>query len=417
MREDHQSGHAASGFLIEPPEVIVIEPSSAPMLRKAPLVVLTVSLYVLMFAYAFSVTMIGPLVPVFMDAYHVSLSQSGLVSLFQGLGGAVTVLLGIAFADRIRRSLLVKAAFGVYCAATLLMAVAPPFVVLLILFGLVGGGTRLIDAVLNAYVSDLHPARRGFYLTLLHACFGVGALLGPLFSTVFISAKVHWPFVFLALGSACVFILIVYTLVQSRIPVAKPQVHASGLQGIMQLLKKRDLIKLFFMALFYVAFALSISMWMPSYMARHLHTGVVLASLPVSAMWIGIISGRVVYSFLSLRHSIKYLLLFSSLVAGAIMVATVLIDAPVAYVCGLCGAGFLVGATMPLSIALGNNMTPGYSGTVSSLLTFAGVAGLLFFPWLIGVIADAFGFWSGIALTALFPCAISVSSAFLPKPG
>ena len=397
--------------------MIVREAAPVPTLRKAPLVVLTVSLYVLMFAYAFSVTMIGPLIPVFMDAYHVSLSQSGLVSLFQGLGGAVTVFMGIAFVDRIHRSLLIKGAFGVYCTATLLMAVAPPYIVLLILFCFLGGGTRLMDAILNAYVSDIHPTKRGFYLTLLHACFGVGALLGPLFSTVFISAKVHWPYIFLALGSFCVVILVVYTLVQRKIPVAKPEVHASGLKNISYLLKNRDLVRLFFMALFYVAFALSMSMWMPSYMTRRLHTGVIFASLPVSAMWIGIICGRVVYSFLSLKHPVKYLLLFSSLVAGTVMVATVIINAPVAYVGGLCIAGFLVGATMPLSIAQGNNMMPGYSGAVSSLLTFATVVGLLVFPWLIGVIADASGFWYGIALIALFPCAIAVFSAFLPKPG
>ena len=385
-----------------------------PALRKAPLVVLTVGLYVLMFAYAFSVTMIGPLIPVFMDAYHVSLSRIGLVSLFQGFGGAVTVLFGIAFADRLRRSLLVKAAFGVYCAATLLIAVSPPYAVLLILFCLVGGGTRLLDAVLNAYVSDIHPAKRGFFLALLHACFGVGALLGPLFSTLFISAGVHWPYVFLALGSVCVAMLVVYTLVQRQLPVARPQVHASGLTNIAGLLKDRDIVRLFFMALSYVAFALSISTWMPSYMTRRLHTGIILASLPVSAMWIGIVGGRVVYSFLSLKHPVRSLLLFSNILAGAVMVATVIINAPVAYVGGLCMAGFLVGATMPLSIAQGNNMKPGHSGAVSSLLTFASTVGLLLFPWLIGVIADAAGFWYGIALIALFPCAIAVFSAFLP---
>ena len=386
-------------------------------MQKAPLFALTVSLYVLMFAYAFSVTMIGPLIPIFMDAYHVSLSRSGLVPLFQGLGGAITVFMGIAFVDKMRRSVLITVAFGTYCAATLLMAIAPPYLLLLVLFCFVGGGTRLLDAVLNAYVSDLHPEKRGFAVTLLHACFGVGALLGPLFATVFVNAKVRWPYVFLALGSFCVVMLIVYTLVQRKMPAAKPRAHSSGIKNIASLLKNRHIVWLSFMALFYVAFALSISTWMPSYMTRRLHTSAVLASLPVSAMWIGIICGRLVYSFLSLKHPVKYLLLFSSIAAGVVMIATVIINAPVAYAGGLCIAGFLVGATMPLSIAQGNTMVAGYSGAVSSLLTFAGVIGLLFFPWLIGVIADASGFWYGIALVALFPSAIAVFSSFLPKPG
>jgi fucose permease len=385
-------------------------------LRRKPLVVLTASLYVLMFAYAFSVTMIGPLIPVFMDAYHVSLSQSGLVPLFQGLGGAVSVFLGIAFADRMRRSALIKTTFGVYCAAALLIAIAPPYAVLMILFFLIGASTRLLDAILNAYISDLHPEKRGFYLTLLHACFGVGALLGPLFSTLFISAKVHWPYIFLALGGFCIIILVVYVLVQRSIPVARPQVHSSGLKNIAFLLKDKNLVRLSLMALFYVAFALSVSTWMPSYMTKKLHTGVVLASLPVASMWVGIICGRVVYSFLSLKYPVKYLLLFSSLAAGIVMAAAVLVDMPYVYIVCLCIAGFLVGAVMPLSIATGNNTMPRYAGAVSSLLTFSGIVGLLVFPWLIGIIADSAGFWYGIVLIPLFPCAVALFSAFLPKP-
>lgn len=390
--------------------------TTVPVKRKLPLVMMTISLYILMFAYAFSVTMIGPLIPVFMGEYHVSYSQSGLISLFQGLGGAVCVFLGIAFADRVRRSLLIKTCFIVYCAAAFAIAVAPPYVVLLILFFLIGGGTRLLDAILNAYIADLHPGKRSFYLTLLHAAFGVGALLGPLVSTAFIHANVHWTYIFLALGGFCVLILVFYTLVQQKMPLAKPEGKVTGLKNLGHLLKNKDIRLLSFIALSYVAFALSCSTWMPSFMNKQLHQDVVFSSFPVISMWAGIIAGRITCSFLSLKFPAKYLLLTGGLVGGAAMAAAVIVNAPIVYVIALALAGFALGAVMPLSIAVGNNMLPAYSGSVSSLLTFSGIIGLMFFPWLIGVIADWVGLWYGIAMIILFPCATAILSAFLPKP-
>ncbi len=375
--------------------------------------VLTLSLFILMFAYAFSVTMIGPLIKVFMDDYGVSLSQSGLISLFQGLGGAISVFLGIAFADKVRRSLLIKVCFIVYCAAALLIALAPPYAVLLILFFLIGGSTRLLDAILNAYIADIHPGKRSFYLMLLHAAFGMGALLGPFVSTAFIHAGVHWTWIFLALGGFCVLILGFYALVQRKIPLAKPEGKVTGLKNLVHLLKNKNIVLLCFLALSYVAFALSCSTWMPSYMGE-LHQDVVFSSIPVISMWVGIISGRITVSFLSLKYPAKYLLLIGGMAGATAMAVAVFVNSPMAYVFGLLVAGFALGAVMPLSIAVGNNMLPAYSGSVSSLLTFSGIVGLMVFPPLIGLLADTLGFWYGIAVIVLFPCAVAVLAAFLP---
>ena len=54
------------------------------------------TLYCLMLAYAFSVTAVGPLLPVLMADYQIPLREAGLFPLFQGAGGIIGLLLGLA---------------------------------------------------------------------------------------------------------------------------------------------------------------------------------------------------------------------------------------------------------------------------------------------------------------------------------
>ena len=143
---------------------------------------LTGAIFLLMFTYAISFTMLGPLLLPIRDQYGISLSQSGLMTTFQGVGGSLGVLVGILVADRWRRSTSLRATFSVYGLSVLLVVFLPYFPALVLLFFLIGASTRLTESLVNASVADIHGGSRGFYIILLHACFGVGALLGPIFS-------------------------------------------------------------------------------------------------------------------------------------------------------------------------------------------------------------------------------------------
>ena len=85
--------------------------------------VLAGTLYCLMMAYAFSVTAVGPLLPVLMADYQIPLREAGLFSLFQGGGGIIGLLLGVMFASYIRLDHMVKALAGIYCASLLALVI------------------------------------------------------------------------------------------------------------------------------------------------------------------------------------------------------------------------------------------------------------------------------------------------------
>ena len=296
---------------------------------KKSLLALTACLYVLMFAYALSFTIIGPLIPIFLKQYNISFSQGGLITLYQGIGGVISISLGVMFADIFRRSVLIKTAFGVYCVSVILVALLPSYTVLLILFFLIGASTRMVDTILNVYIANIHPNRRGFFLNLLHACFGVGALLGPVLSTAFLNAGVQWNIIFFVLGCFCIMILFAYTLIQNRIQEEKEKHAIFKIGMIINFLKNKNILLLSILCFLYVGFVSASSTWMPTYFTQQLNIQTAFISLPVSALWIGVIVGRLVYSVLSLKHKIKNLILYSNLLAGIIMLMATFINSMV----------------------------------------------------------------------------------------
>ena len=44
---------------------------------------------------AISMTMMGPLIPVYMKQYGITLGEGGLISLFQGLGALISLIAGV----------------------------------------------------------------------------------------------------------------------------------------------------------------------------------------------------------------------------------------------------------------------------------------------------------------------------------
>ena len=384
---------------------------------------LTVSLYLLMFTSAVSCTMLGPLLPTIRAEYGLSLSQAGLMTTFQGVGGSLSVLVGILVADRLRRSATIGTTLAVYSTSAFLVVVLPFFPALVALFFLIGASTRLMDSFVNFYVSDLHREHRAFYLNLLHACFGLGALIGPSISALVIHRQLPWGRVFAGLAVLCLLALAFFALAERRAgtghhgqPVAAAPRAGRGLGALLSgfaPLRNRVALLLCGLGLLYVGFANGLSVWIPSYAAERFHVSTFQASVPVSALWVGIITGRVTYSFLSRRFRVTGLLLASNAIAAGVMLLAIVIDTYLAVTLGLAFAGFFVGSTNPTAYALLGERFPEHAASLASALTFAGTVGLMTIPWLAGALAEQVGFWFGLLTLALCPCGMAVLSALL----
>jgi fucose permease len=122
-------------------------------------------------AFALPVDRLGVLLFTTMGGYLVSSFASGAIVRRTGVGGLL-----------IASSLLVVASCAGYASAP-----SWPFLVAAAVPGGLGAGA--IDAAINAYAAARFPAGR---VAWLHACWGVGATLGPLLMTAVRSAGLEW---------------------------------------------------------------------------------------------------------------------------------------------------------------------------------------------------------------------------------
>ena len=368
--------------------------------------VLAGTLYCLMMAYAFSVTAVGPLLPVLMADYQIPLREAGLFSLFQGGGGILGLLLGVMFASYIRLDHMVKALAGIYCASLLALGIKMAFLAMLILFFIIGASTKLLDSTLNAYVSELYPADSSKHLSILHACFGMGALLAPLIIAFLLERNMPARRVFAALGIICLAIQCAYYGGQRACPTpAKTEPLKPG--QLWEVLKNRHILFLCLCVMSYTGFSCGCSMWVPSYMKSCLGACTTEANYPIYALWMGIILGRLFCARYSQRFNAYRYIIGANLLGGAAIIGATALDAVLAYISAYFIAGFTAGGVVPIAVAIANGRYPAYKSSVSAIITLAAAVGFMLFPSLVGVVAEA-DFWRGIGLLNIFPVCIAV---------
>jgi fucose permease len=324
---------------------------------------------IMMLAYALSITLLGPLVIVFIKQYGLSLSDNGLITLFQGMGGIIFVFLGIFLTEKLQKPTMIKITFGVYCFSLILLFFAQEYVVLLLLFFAIGASTRMLEAVVNAYISDIYQDRRGFYLNIVHAFFGLGALAGPILSSFFVDNGFQTNLIFLTLGVFCLAVYAAYLYIQRK-SYCEISAERKSAGSILKMLRNRNMLVFFFLAFIYVGFAVGSSTWMPAYITTLFDTGVSLSGFVVSALWLGITIGRVV---------------------------------------------FFTGPVIPLTVAMAGKMLPQNTGSASSVVTLGGTTGLMVIPWLVGIIADGITFNTAILVLSCLPFLISLLSILIKQ--
>jgi fucose permease len=124
---------------------------------------------------------LGALLATFTAGYLVSGFMSGRVLARLGVG-TLLALSGLATASSL-----------------LGYAVSPAWWLIVALGALAGLGAGAIDAGLNTYVATHHSART---LNWLHACFGLGATIGPLVMTTVLQNDLLWRWGYVVVGTA-----------------------------------------------------------------------------------------------------------------------------------------------------------------------------------------------------------------------
>ena len=293
-------------------------------------------------------------------------------------------------------SLLARMTIGVLlgssCVATatalFLIATAPAWPVVVLAGALLGAGGGAIDAGLNTHFATHHGPRT---MSWLHACYGIGALLGPLVMTSVLAASLEWRWGYALVAAAQ--LALAAAFIASRRGWPRPAVATERRSvdrlGALGLLPARLGVTCFFL---YTGIEAGAGQWSFTLMTEGRGEDPVAAGLWVSAYFVALTVGRVAYGAVAgaVRdvHALRACIVTG--IAGSLLI-TLSLGSVVSFG-GLVLLGLALAPIYPALIAATPRRVGGAhtAATVGSQVG-AAVLGAALFPGLMGVLAARSG--------------------------
>jgi len=339
----------------------------------------------------------GVLLPSLSAYYNVDKSVVGLLFFASAVGYFLSALsTGFLTAKLGQRWYLVTgtATFMLCC---VLLALKPPFALVLFIRLFQGMATGILEAGLNLFVAAL-PNNTAL-LNYLHAFYGVGALVGPLIASTILAFSWGWNTAILAWTFLALPLLIgLLALFRHQSSgAAHERQTGEGENGLLAALKIPVVWFATLFLLFYVGVEVSLGSWGYTFLLENRHESDLLAGGIVSGYWLGLTLGRFILNNIAgrLRLGLSGLMYtcMGGIVLGILMIW--LIPGVVASAVAFCLTGFSLGPIYPSTVALVPDIVP--SRMVSSAIGFLvglSILGVALFPWIAGTLAQYTGIWS-----------------------
>ena len=339
----------------------------------------------------------GVLLPSLSAYYNVDKSVVGLLFFASAVGYFLSALsTGFLTAKLGQRWYLVTgtATFMLCC---VLLALKPPFALVLFIRLFQGMATGILEAGLNLFVAAL-PNNTAL-LNYLHAFYGVGALVGPLIASTILALSWGWNTAILAWTFLALPLLIgLLALFRHQSSGAAHEGQTGeGENGLLAALKIPVVWFATLFLLFYVGVEVSLGSWGYTFLLENRHESDLLAGGIVSGYWLGLTLGRFILNNIAgrLRLGLSRLMYtcMGGIVLGILMIW--LIPGVVASAVAFCLTGLSLGPIYPSTVALVPDIVP--SRMVSSAIGFLvglSILGVALFPWIAGTLAQYTGIWS-----------------------
>ncbi|TWU72322.1 hypothetical protein ED733_000817 [Metarhizium rileyi] len=342
----------------------------------------------------------GPLIPYLEKYYDLTYVVVSLVFLSPLVGYVCSAIVNNYFHHRFGQRGIAIVCGGCHAAAYIIIALHPPYVVLVFAFILAGFGNGLADAAWNAWVGNL--ANSSELLGFLHAFYGVGGTVSPTVATALITkANLEWySFYYIMIGLAGVEIITLASAFWTSSGPEYRRLHkmneSKARMGLSEALFQMPSARVTWVAalflLCYVGVEVALGGWIVTFMLRVRHGEAFASGMSAVGFWLGITVGRAVLGFVTPRVGVKLSSALYIAAAGALELIFWLV--PQFYVSAVAVAfqGFFLGPLFPNAVLVASMLLPRQHHVV--VIGFAaafGGCGAAILPFLTGILAQAKG--------------------------
>lgn len=330
-------------------------------------------------------SVIGPIVTAVKNEITMDFSQIGLVISGQFIGALIIVLFGGHLADRYGKKPFLIAGSLVLSIGLYGSMLSHSFGSLFFWTVLSGIGFGAYEVGINALCSDYSKTNKGGAMNFLHFFFGVGAIFGPVMTTLCIQQLHSWRVVF---GIVGIFPLLVTGLLLS---VHVPRTHEEESTKEPFPFRSPYLWAASFLAFFYVGLEVSTYGWLPSYWKEIVSGSIIPPSLIATAFWGALTVGRLFAGHLADRAGLLNFLIYGAVLSVIATLAWAILPPFTGLIIIVVLLGLLYAGIFPTNMAAVISKYPGRSGSISSFVTIFSSLGGSIIPSALGKSADIVG--------------------------
>jgi FHS family glucose/mannose:H+ symporter-like MFS transporter len=338
-------------------------------------------------------TIIGPAIPSLINEFGMSFSLVGALFFVQGVFYFISVLSSGVASDFFGKKPFLLIGATLMASGLIAFILGRNEISLFFSIALIGTGVGALDGGLNGLFIDISGDQKGIGLGLLHMCFGIGALSGPLIFTFASASLLNWRLAFLF--TACLpilFFLLLFPIHLSKVG----KEETMRFSDVTMLLKNRIIIQLLLLLFVYVGAEQVIAGWLPTYLINTRNVSHSIGSFTLSLFFIGLTIGRLLTGLISDKVGYSRTLVLLSLGSAVFFALVFTIQAinPVVIIFIL--LGFFLSGIYPTVMAQAGSIFPQYSGTISGVLTAAGGIGGMLMPLGMGLVSEYAGLQVGL---------------------
>lgn len=376
----------------------------------------TICMYALMTGFAIFTTIVGAILLMLVEEFGLPLTRGGDFAAAQNIGCFVGILLSGFLIDRYQKPKLILILYILFSGCIIAVFFSTTLAAFLGLLAFAGLMLRMVDVLLNAAVAELHTVNKGFYMNLLHCCFGIGSFVGPIYVGAVTERFGGWRLSFLLLGCFCLALALIYGafFVRRKRQAAVHTATATKTVASFASIAGLPMLVCWLMLFCYTGHQVGMNNWFPSFMSGNAGVDQITAGFGLSVFWLGLIVGRLVCSILTRHFHEKYLLVGGNALGGLAILLGVSFGGETLAFVSAAAVGFLTGATIPMVLTLAYTWHPEAQGKVSMALFIAISIGGVVGPWAMGELVDGENLTRAMQLNSLMLLAIAVLALALP---
>ncbi len=359
------------------------------------------------FVISFVTNLIGPLMPIIIQDFHLSLAMAGFLPFSFFLAyGLVSIPGGLLVEARGPRTTILVA-FVLNLAGSLAIALWPGYGTAIAGLFIIGLGMALLQVVINPLMRTAGgEAHFAFFSVMGQLMFGLASFLSPLAFQLLMerpgaagSPLVWVAFYWIFTVAFCVLIVANQALPLPRVEL-KDDERTGGWAAYKELLARRD-VRLFFLGIMaYVGTEQTLANWMSQFLSTYHGISATAEGADAVARFWGLMSLGCLLGLLLLKLLDSRAVLAGFSVLAIASVALALFGPATVSPLAFPAAGFFLLVMFSIVFSLGLNSVPRHHGAFSGVLC-TGILGGAVVPLLVGVLGDAIGLRAAMSVAFL----------------